>query len=710
MIALAILEPASEIRDPSDPSADESTAKKAFDTDYETHADDAAFLDHLEKQRSTFLERKQQAGSVNAPFFAVIQSSGYGKSRLINRIMLDKPQNYNVIYWSFASESAYPRKNVAISDPTFSTRKRETLEKAFQNEISMAVVNILSGKPQGGVVVSIKRTDAKPQALQQPETGKKIIFVVDEASMLLDKFTVDGVSYYRALRSAFKNFEANASWLFFVVMSTFSSITYLSPGLTTDPSWKPTSGYNDENQTPLDPFILGSSFRVNNDRDKILAMTVEQCHVPKCLYSMGRPLWKALLTCDTPMTDEALLDYGRKKLRHSKKTSSDLVVPEEILAVLSVRLCLSISPTSLYGPSLVARHMATALSVTEDRMSMVVTYPSEPVLAAGAKLFMRNQDNISQMISALQVFLAHGVVDKGYKGEIIVRLLMMLAIDKAMGNENVKEVSLKEYLLQFSRERASLDEVIEGLDSIGRQEIDVETELGKLRRLKIDWSDSRAILQRRKEENSSRAASRPLTYADGQVCFTHFVYLSKSTEGPLVTHDLLRYAYRRGAAIVVEEGRRGIDKIIPLRVGEDKFVGLVIQDKNRVSDTLQSLTSFDNDETHHKVNLEYFLSKEEKQTFRSAGVDLTKHWPAILFAVGVDEVGAAAAGQLEQRRFRHNNRSETEGFHFPCIVLVGLNYTNLMNAEADKHLSALRDFEIVPSDRKRADIPITYGR
>mmetsp|Transcript_9988 Transcript_9988/g.21826 ORF Transcript_9988/g.21826 Transcript_9988/m.21826 type:complete len:829 (+) Transcript_9988:186-2672(+) len=707
-----------EIREKSDlvdhgPRIGQSAAASAFGLGYTGHADDSAFLNHLEQQREIYLERKKRgtescAGG-NAPFFAVIQSSGYGKSRLISQISACRDQQYDVIYWTFASKQAYPPKNVEISELQFNSLRREALEKALHREISVAVGNAQSGRQADSETIFIQLgTNTKPPQMQQRTDQKRIIFVVDEASELLGKFTSDGVSFYRALRTAFTKFETEASWLFFVVMSTFSSITYLSPELAMDPSFKPYSGYDDVNQNPLNPFILGSSFRVNNDRHAILTKTVEECHDPQCLYSMGRPLWKALLTGTTPMLPHKLLSYGRKKLRNSLDNDIKLTKKEEILAVLSVRLCLSISPTSWYVPSLVACHMGTALSISEDRMSMVVTYPSEPVLAVGAKMFMKNQENIGRMISALQDFLTHGAVDRGYKGELIVRLLMTLAMDKAMGSEEVKEVQLKDYLVQFDRDDADLGELINGLNNNGYKQFDVEEELKKLKRLNLDWPDSRAILEDKKR-NLPAQAPPPLTYADGSVCFTHFVYLSKSTQGELITHDLLRYAYRRSAAIVVEEGPRGIDKVIPLRVEEDKFVGLVVQHKNRASDTLQSLTRADNPATHHKVNVEYFLTEAEKETFRSAGVDLERNWPAILFAVGVDKVGAEVATQLEQKRFRHNNLSNTDRFDFPCIILTGLDYSKLMTADAAARLKDLRDFEFVPSLQKREDIPITYG-
>jgi hypothetical protein len=92
----------------------------------------------------------------------------------------------------------------------------------------------------------------------------------------------------------------------------------------------------------------------------------------------------------------------------------------------------------------------------------------------------------------------------------------------------------------------------------------------------------------------------------GRVCFAHFTYLSKEVQHPMITHDVLRYAYRRSSAIIVDEGRRGIDWIIPVRIGEDTFVGLVGQDKSRLSDTLESLSAADNETTHWKLNMHYF--------------------------------------------------------------------------------------------------------
>jgi hypothetical protein len=132
----------------------------------------------------------------------------------------------------------------------------------------------------------------------------------------------------------------------------------------------------------------------------------------------------------------------------------------QALALLSSRLCLSISPESSFAPSLVADHMATALAVSLDRFALVSTYPSEPVLAVAARAFMAEKTCIQALLAWARQFFTHGVV---HKGEVMVRLLSLLAIDKAMRDKaldsyDVIQVSLRDFLKSFNREDAWIDD------------------------------------------------------------------------------------------------------------------------------------------------------------------------------------------------------------------------------------------------------------
>mmetsp|Transcript_25 Transcript_25/g.51 ORF Transcript_25/g.51 Transcript_25/m.51 type:complete len:106 (+) Transcript_25:361-678(+) len=63
---------------------DRTAVKNAFDVEYARHADDKRFLDRLENQRADYLRNEKQS---RAPCFAAVQSSGYGKSRMIDNFL-----------------------------------------------------------------------------------------------------------------------------------------------------------------------------------------------------------------------------------------------------------------------------------------------------------------------------------------------------------------------------------------------------------------------------------------------------------------------------------------------------------------------------------------------------------------------------------------------------------------------------------------------
>ena len=674
----------------------QSVAQCAFKVPYATHPDDDEFVAHLELQRS----RLDTSPSSYAPYFAVIQSSGYGKSRLVTALLKKSP--YRVIYWTFGSEVAYPSRNVAFNPNVFKRRDRKVLEHAMKQAIEKSIWN-----PDEPFKIELP-----PKKTQTDRTGYEdrtsTVFVVDEASRLLEDDTADGISFFRCLRRAFDSFKSERSWLFFVVMATDSSITALYPDFSFDAPLKPVSGSNEENEGPLDPFILGASFRINNNRDTLLRMSVNECHQPSLLYSMGRPLWKALLAGQpTRMSAEQLLQYAQMKLLSTNvwRSSSSPDIHQS-LALLAVRLCLSITPDYRYAPALVASHMATAVSISPDRFSTILAYPSEPVLAVAAKRATKQANCLSTLISFVKQMLAFGIVHKGYKGEVIVRLLNLLAMDKAMGGSDVLEVDLRTYLKHFHRdgENARIDD--EFIDSLSDQEGWNEDEQKALLEKHGLFDSVVQELRSSKQTHENQVD----TILDGKVCFTHFVYLSNETKDgsrAMITHDLLRYAYRRTAAVIVDEGRRGIDRIIPVRIEGDKYIGLIVQDKNRLSDTLGSLVKADNDETHWKVNMHFFLTKEEQLSFTRAGVSLDKHWPALLFAIGTDEVGTDAVKALTRRRLRSDGNSETT--EFPCIVLTGLNYFGLMDEEVNRSLVDLRVAELGIDEGKEQYVPITYG-
>ena len=667
--ALAVLEPSSFPAASGAPSI-ALPAEQAFKVPYRNHDDDKAFVNHLEKQRSKY-------NTNHAAYFAVIQSSGYGKSRMV--IKLEETSNdYRIIYCTFGSDLAFPTSNVILNPSVWKRRSRDDLESALNVAIGNLILGVENNQLQVNVTdemdeqeMSKLYLDVGARLQHDLQNGKSTLIVFDEAAYLVENETANGVSFFRSLRRAMGTYvDAKATNLFFVVMATQSNVARLSPGRLFDPSVKPQldSMYS---LTPLDPFILGSSFRAFNDRKEILGKSIVKCHTPKEMYSMGRPLWYAILHAPQgSLTPAEVLRYAEEKLVYGIIKENQVPSLHQTLALLAPMMCLSISPMSFYTHSLVAQHMATALWVSEDRLDLVVTYPSEPVLALAAMSVIRKAKCLSKVVTSLHQLLLHGAVSKGHKGEVIVRLLNLLAMDKAPKRaQGSLEVKLSDFLKAFSRKNAEINDAF------------------------------LANLYPAQGANASNEAS----CLDASVYFNHFVYLS---EKALVTHDLLRYAYRRGAAIVAEAGRRGIDWLIPVHLGNDKFVALVGQDKNRLDDSMENLAAAGQAATHWKVQKEYFLNSEEQKSFQEAGYTLEeqqKSWPAMLFAVGVDPIGVLTADTIKKR-----SGCSTELSRGPCLVLTGLNYS-FTDSATNSALETFRSWELPITEQKKKDIPITYG-
>ena len=81
-----------------------------------------------------------------------------------------------------------------------------------------------------------------------------------------------------------------------------------------------------------------------------------------------------------------------------------------------------------------------------------------------------------------------------------------------------------------------------------------------------------------------------------------------------------------------------------------------------MSDTLSGLSALSDEATHHKEAAAYFLRPEEIEMFDEEGWSL--NWPAIIFSIDSDEVGAALAEQATRRRLREDGEIEETNVPF----------------------------------------------
>ena len=104
---------------------------------------------------------------------------------------------------------------------------------------------------------------------------------------------------------------------------------------------------------------------------------------------------------------------------------------DQLLAVLACRLALTIGPSTRKSSDLMASHLAIPTVIDEDRYFVRTMYPSEPVLAeASAKL--TSDYGWFEPIRALSHLIGSGIVDAGFRGELLTKVVCLMAMDRAL--------------------------------------------------------------------------------------------------------------------------------------------------------------------------------------------------------------------------------------------------------------------------------------
>ncbi|EFJ05164.1 hypothetical protein SELMODRAFT_431787 [Selaginella moellendorffii] len=154
------------------------------------------------------------------------------------------------------------------------------------------------------------------------------------------------------------------------------------------------------------------------------------------LVAYGRPLWQALLKAKGDPQEVLTLAVdkllgGANSL--SKFVEQGFMLEEAPLAILGCRVCLDINPQARVVSGLVARHLLSVVSISDDREHVWTDWAVEPVVAAAAAMALRagrKRTGWQYCLEKLEDGLMRGwVVDRGYRGELVARVLLLLAVD-----------------------------------------------------------------------------------------------------------------------------------------------------------------------------------------------------------------------------------------------------------------------------------------
>lgn len=283
-------------------------------------------------------------------------------------------------------------------------------------------------------------------------------------------------------------------------------------------------------------------------------------------HNLGLPLWSFVeknfrqhnLSDGNDVVMDNIVNFASEKLvgGHIKMQESTVDKDKaDVIAALSSKVFFLIRPQSSLPETLVANRMAHLDFVELDRSKVFASYPSDPILSAGAtKLLMSEHMKTFKTLKSISFETAICIGDQG---EFLAQLLFCSAIDFINGSM-FKSVSLRSFLTS------------------------------------LFGTNAQKIF-----EDSFRT---PDFWSTTKVFFNHFTRINCD-----LTLNILSFMFSRCAAILSKKGQSGFDLVIPVVLACGHLSALVIQVKNKVK--LLKVEELDEIYTKLLKNIPSFLIK-----------------------------------------------------------------------------------------------------
>lgn len=290
--------------------------------------------------------------------------------------------------------------------------------------------------------------------------------------------------------------------------------------------------------------------------------------------------WNACLSSVNPYETPAdLINLARTKLLRAQKYSNYSL--DERAAVLSLRILLDVKPTrtktNAFLAKQVASHMRVVHSVEADLSIMHTSSPSEPILVEAAANIMQGQAHKSEKIDAIATLCEifdQGHMEAGKAGELITRLFLTLARDKATRCEHAQHLR-NPGDFAFWHRPVTLKGFLEALLSPDA--------------FQAVWNTYPVNIPRRVRGSDSKdppAAWRPMKEAFGRavVNFTHW---SQAMDSGIMKPSLWPLLWARAMAFETQHHEPGLDEKFAIlldpdhpELAQNQTAGLV-ETKNR---------------------------------------------------------------------------------------------------------------------------------
>ncbi|KAG2787730.1 hypothetical protein Pcac1_g3132 [Phytophthora cactorum] len=470
----------SEERDSMTRWAELEPTVKAFAAPYVGDAD-AQFQAYLATCLSAY---RVYMSDYTAPYVTITQSSGFGKSRILQRLaettaegncLVHNGNHYDVTVFyvcarNIKGSTGYPRATSTLRKWLFPDNGCE------ESQIGNSLLTVFkNGKELDGPIVEELKSVRLELYTVQPEAKKQrtletsqsqaqsqvstrvpvLVVAIDEARTLLEIKDSTGVDAFRLLRRALWAVNAdervknvNGS-VFAVLVDTKYLVDEAVPVSIPDPTSRRRGG-----TAPFPPFILTQTMDVllNNrspvgqlpSKSRVLNTNPEQ--VLEALVSMGRPLWRSMEQGSTLEGKQRELNkFAASKLLFGVDAKAAKSYEDRTLHGVASLLCrVGLRPhaSDPMATRLVADFMSVLHYVTYKNDAQITSYTSDPILTFGASYMWYQLDSPaleSHILQQFQVILLKGVVDTGNMGQIAARIFLLLAIDATIMGSEVRE-------------------------------------------------------------------------------------------------------------------------------------------------------------------------------------------------------------------------------------------------------------------------------
>ncbi|KAG6967005.1 hypothetical protein JG688_00006512 [Phytophthora aleatoria] len=385
-----------------------------------------------------------------APYVTITQSSGFGKSRILQRLaettaegncLVHNGNHYDVTVFyvyngceeSQIGNSLLTVFKYALEHPDSKKQWKELfnngrngkeLDGPIVEELKSVRLELYTVQPEAKKQRTLETSQS--QAQSQVSTRVPVLVVaIDEARTLLEIKDSTGVDAFRLL------------------------LDEAVPVSLPDPTSRRRGG-----TAPFPPFILTQTMDVllSNrspagqlpSKSRVLNTNPDQ--VWEALVSMGRPLWRSMEQGSTLEGKQRELNkFAASKLLFGVDAKATKSYDGKTLHGVSSLFCrVGLRPhaSDPMATRLVADFMGVLHYVTYKNDACITSYTSDPILTFGAS-YMWYQLNPPALESHIhqqfQAILLKGVVDTGSIDHIVARIFLLLAIDATIMDSAVRE-------------------------------------------------------------------------------------------------------------------------------------------------------------------------------------------------------------------------------------------------------------------------------